>query len=139
MAIQKPLEEGYFKISDDGKLTLLGSYSKTADEYFFPRRKLCPISGEPVEDVELPREGALYSWTYVFMPMMGADNKGHGIGQVDLPNGVRVQAVIEGNQGDWEIDMPMVVKPLTVMKKDEIEWCSFQFAPIKSGGSKNER
>ena len=36
MAIQKPLEEGYFRISEDGTLTLLGSYSKAADEYFSP-------------------------------------------------------------------------------------------------------
>lgn len=134
MTIQKPLEEGYFRISEDGMLTLLGSYSKAADEYFFPCRKLCPITGEPVEDVELPREGILYSWTYVHSPMignmqLGSESKGHGIGQIDLPNGVRVQAVIEGDQGDWQIGMPMKVKPLKMMEKGEVELCTFQFAP----------
>jgi uncharacterized protein len=139
MASKKPLEEGYFEISDEGELTLLGSYSKAADVYFFPRRKLCPITGEAVEDVKLPREGNLYTWTYVALPIlgnvqMGSQSKGHGVGQIDLSNGVRVQAVIEGAEKDWEIGMPMIVKPLTVFKQEEVEFCTFQFAPIKSGG-----
>ncbi len=139
MAVLKPLEEGYFKISGNGDLTLLGSYSRAADEYFFPIRKLCPVTGEPVKDVELPREGILYSWTYVHSPMMGgiqlgSRTQGHGIGQIDLPNGVRVQAVIQGNQGDWQIGMPMEVSPLKILEKDGVELCTFQFVPKKSGG-----
>lgn len=137
MAKQIPLEEGYFVIPEDASkpVQLIGSYSKAADKYYFPRRKLCPITFEPVEDVLLPPEGTLYSWTYIEMPMMGNmqfSEAGHGVGQVDLPGGVRVQAVIEGKMGDWEIGMPMKLVPLPVTTDNQgNELCTFAFAPVE--------
>jgi len=129
---QKPLEEGYFVIHDDGSSALLGSYSKAADHYYFPIRKQCPITEEPVETVELPTEGILYSWTYIHMPVMGATEMGyggHGVGQIDLPNGVRVQANITGKEGDWKIGMKMKLDLQPVIKKGETEYCTFCFSP----------
>lgn len=138
-----PCEEGYFRIpdSDPEHPVLLGSYSKAADQAFFPKRKLCPITSEPVEDCELPTEGVLYSWTYVEVPFMGnmqvAVKGGYGVGQIDLPGKVRIQSIIEGKQGDWEIGMPMIVKVLPVGKdKEGNTLCSFQFAPKKIGDGK---
>ncbi len=132
MSNKKPLEEGYFVIRDDGSPALLGSYSKAADEYFFPVRKQCPITEEPVETVELPVEGELYSWTYIYMPIMGATQMGaagHGVGQIDLPNGVRVQANITGEKGDWEIGMKMKLDLQPIIKKGDTEMCTFCFSP----------
>ncbi len=135
-----PLQDGYMRIPDDPAEPprLLGSYSPAADAYFFPRRKLCPITSEPVEDVELSPHGTLYAWTFIRMPRMGsralAEGGGYGAGQVDLPEGVRVQAVLEGAMGDWEIGMKMVLKPLPVMEDDDgTMLCSFQFAPAADG------
>ncbi len=131
-----PVEEGYLRIraEDEDHPVLLGSYSKAANQQYFPRRKLCPITMEPVEDCELPAEGVLYSWTYVEVPFMGnmqvAVKGGYGVGQIDLPGKVRIQSIIEGKMGDWKIGMPMIVKALPVGKdKDGNELCSFQFAP----------
>src|SRR5512134_701737 len=104
-----PVEEGYFRIPDgnDGAAVLLGSYSPAAKTYFWPRRKRCPITLEAVEDCELSTEGVIYSWTYVLMPWLGSmemdSGGGFGAGQVDLPEGVRIQAPLEGKMGDWEI------------------------------------
>jgi len=132
-----PLEEGYFRMpeSPDDPPRLLGSYSPAADRCFWPRRKLCPITSEPVEDRLLSPEGVLYSWTFVEMPWMGsmktADGGGYGVGQIDLPEGVRVQALIDGRMGDWTIGMPMVFAPRCVSTDDGgVELCTVAFAPV---------
>ncbi len=130
----KPLEEGYFVIKDEDQPVLVGSYSPSADKYYYPKRKLCPVTSEPVEDAELPTEGELYSWTYVEMPMMGAmpmgDQKGHGVGQIDLPCGTRIQSIIKGKQGDWEIGMKMRLVLLPVKEQGSTVKCSYCFEPV---------
>lgn len=130
---RKPLQDGYFVIHEDGSPALLGSYSKAADQHYFPVRKQCPITEEKVETVELPTEGVLYSWTFIHMPVMGATEMGfggHGVGQIDLPGGVRVQANIVGKEGDWRIGMKMKLDLQPVVKKGETELCTFCFRPI---------
>jgi len=137
MTKQAPLEPGYFKMpeKEGERPRLIASYSRAANKYFFPRRLQCPITEEPVEDVELSPEGVLYSWTYVQMPFMGSaqlgDSKAHGVGQIDLPEGVRIQSVIKGKMGDWEIGMPMGLELIPVKKKGETELVTFCFAPIE--------
>ena len=132
-----PIEEGYFRIPDapGEPPRLLGSYSRAANARFFPRRKLCPITSGPVEDCELSPVGTLYSWTFIKMPVMGvlkeAVDGGHGVGQIDLPEGVRVQARIAGRMGDWRIGMPMRLALWPVMKDEhDNELCTFQFEPV---------
>ena len=136
MSQRLPLEPGYFTLPAESGAAprLLGSYSPAADKYFFPRRKLCPITSGPVEDCELSDQGILYSWTFIKMPWLGrleeAEGGGYGVGQVDLPEGVRVQARISGEMGDWEIGMPMRLELLPVTQDDEgNELCTFQFVP----------
>lgn len=131
-----PLEDGYFRMpeSPDDRPRLIGSYSRAADRCFWPRRKRCPITSGPVEDRLLSPEGLLYSWTFVQMPWMGsmrtAEDGGYGVGQIDLPEGVRVQALIDGKQGDWRIGMPMVFTPRSVATDDDgNELCTVAFAP----------
>lgn len=130
-----PIEEGYFFIpeSPEQPAYLLGSYSPAADRHFWPRRKLCPITSEEVEDCDLSPDGVLHSWTFVEMPWMGsmktADGGGYGVGQIDLPEGVRIQALLDGEMGDWKIGMPMVFAPRTVAQDDDgNDLCTIAFA-----------
>lgn len=141
MTRRLPLEEGYFTVPEheDEAPRLLGSYSPAADTYFFPRRRRCPITEQPVEDVELSPDGVLYSWTFVEAPWMGrrrmsGDLAGHGVGQVDLPEGVRVQGIIDGQMGDWAIGMPMrlALQPIRT-DEDGNELCTFKFSPVEEG------
>lgn len=129
-----PIEEGYFRIpeADDGNPVLLGSYSPAAKTYFWPRRKRCPITLEPVEDCELSTEGVIYSWTYVLMPWLGSmemdSGGGFGACQVDLPEGVRVQAPLDGQMGDWAIGQPVrLVTRVLDRDSDGNELCSIAF------------
>lgn len=133
-----PVEEGYFRIPEEAGASpvLLGSYSPAAKTYFWPRRKRCPISLEAVEDCELSTEGEIYSWTFVVMPWLGSQEMdaggGFGAGQVDLPEGVRIQAPLEGKMGDWAIGQKVRLVTRTVAK-DEAgnELCTIAFRLVE--------
>lgn len=134
MARMVPLEEGYMVIPENPELPtrLLGSYSKAANKTYFPIRKLCPVTSEPVETVELSPVGELYSWSFIMMPKMGSREKvpGYGVGQIDLPEGVRIQAPIDGKMGDWKIGMKMRLVPNPVVTdEDGTQYCGFKFIP----------
>jgi len=140
MPTRVPIEEGYFRIPEgpEGPPVLLGSYSPAAKTYFWPRRKRCPITLQPVEDCELSTEGELYSWTFVFMPTMGSQAKdsggGFGAAQVDLPEGVRIQALLEGKQGDWTIGMKVRLTTRQVATDDAGNAvCTIGFAAAGEG------
>lgn len=138
MAKMVPLEEGYMIISETPGVPtrLIGSYSKSAKKTYFPIRKLCPVTSEPVETVELSPEGVLYSWSFIQMPKMGSRQKveggGYGVGQIDLPEGVRIQAPIDGKMGDWKIGMKMRLAPNPVVTdEDGTQYCGFKFIPVQ--------
>lgn len=120
-----PLDPAYFRIPDGpgAAPVLLGSYSPAAKTYFWPRRKRCPITLDAVEDCELSGDGALYSWTFVYMPNIGSaavdSGGGFGVGQIDLTEGVRVQALLDGQFGDWTIGMPMRLTTRAVGTDDD--------------------
>ncbi|MBV1904697.1 MAG: OB-fold domain-containing protein [Pseudomonadales bacterium] len=134
MTKRKTLEDGYMVIPEnpDEPCRLLGSYSKAADRTFFPIRKRCPITEKPVETVELSNEGILYSWSFIHMPKMGSQKLdafgGYGVGQIDLPEGVRIQSVIDGKQDDFKIGMKMRLEANPMLTDDDgTEYCGFKF------------
>ena len=51
-------------------------------------------------DIDLSPEGVLYAWTFLYVPRMGSisfgDTGGYGVGQIDLREGVRIQAPLLG-------------------------------------------
>ena len=132
-----PLEDGYMNVSarEDGSVRLLGSYSPAAKVTFFPQRKRCPITGTPVDLVELSAEGILYSWSFIHMPKMGSMEEdaggGYGVGQVDLPEGVRIQTLIDGRPEDFEIGMRMRLEANVIATdEDGTQYCGFKFVPV---------
>jgi uncharacterized OB-fold protein len=137
MVNQRPLEEGYFTMPERaGDLArLVGSYSPLAETHFFPRRQICPITLGPVEDRPLSPVGVLYSWTFIY-GRGGGEEGGHGVGQVDLPEGTRIQTRLLGRFGDWEIGMPMQLELVPVATDEEgNELLTFSFAPIADGAT----
>ena len=110
-----PIEEGFFRIPDDPDELprLLGSRCPSCGEVFFPRRLVCAqCLHEGTDDVELSTRGRLWTWTYCHVPMFGkkdADVPGYGVGQVDLPEGPRVQSILLGGPDDFEIGMELEI------------------------------
>ena len=60
-------------------------------------------------DAELAARGTLYSYTFVHMPLFGSHNvehaEGYGVGQIDLPEGPRVQAPLAGKQAEFRVGL----------------------------------
>jgi uncharacterized OB-fold protein len=131
-----PIEPGYFTIPDDPSAAprLLGSRCRACGEVFFPRRAVCArCLIEGTESAELGPRGRLWTWTWCHVPLFGslrAETGGYGVGQVDLPEGPRVQAVLSGGASDFRIGMPMALE-LEVLRRDAEgrEVVIFRFRP----------
>jgi uncharacterized OB-fold protein len=109
-----PIKDGYFTIPEDASTPprLLGTRCRSCGEHFFPRRAVCAkCLSRQTEDCELSPKGTLYSYTFVHFPLFGSMNAehfdGYGVGQVDLPEGPRVQAPLAGKQGEFRIGQPL--------------------------------
>jgi uncharacterized OB-fold protein len=121
-----PIEPGFFTIPDDPAEPprLLGSRCRACGEHFFPRREVCArCLARGCDDVLLGPRGALHTWTWVHVPFFGRKSAdggaGYGVGQVDLPEGPRIQAVLSGAQRDFAIGMPMALELETVRETPE--------------------
>lgn len=78
----------------------------------------------------------MYAWTFLSVPRMGTvtfgPTGGYGVGQVDLPEGVRIQAPLVGSLGDWSIGEEMVLPVFPVGEDDEgSELVTFRFEVLR--------
>ena len=105
-----PLKAGFYTVPEDPSAPplLLGTRCEACGEHFFPRRAICAkCLSEATRDVELSSDGTLYSFTFVHLPLFGSTNMehadGYGVGQVDLPEGARIQAPLAGKQAEFRV------------------------------------
>ena len=132
-----PVEDGYFTVPDDPAEAprLLGSRCPACGEHFFPRRHVCAkCLAEGCEDVLLGPRGRLWTWTYVHVPLFAKKDArvdAYGVGQVDLPEGPRVQAILVGGPEDFRIGIDMELDLETLRTGDDgREVVIFRFRPI---------
>lgn len=132
-----PIEDGYFTIPDDPAEAprLLGSRCPSCGEHLFPRRHVCArCLHEGCEDVLLGPRGRLWTWTYVHVPLFAKKDRdvgSYGVGQVDLPEGPRVQAILVGERDDFEIGMELELDLETLRADDGgDEVVIFRFRPV---------
>lgn len=131
-------DPGLFRLPSGGedRPRLLGSHAPESDLYFWPRRRRCPVTRTPVVDVELGPTGTLYAWTFLHVPRMGnvsfGDSGGYAVGQIDLPQGVRVQSPLVGSQDDWAIgdEMALTLFPVGI-DDDGNELVTFRFEVVR--------
>jgi uncharacterized OB-fold protein len=133
-----PIEPGYFRIPDDpgASPVLLGSRCPNCGEVFFPRRMVCAqCLHEGTDDVDLSTRGRLWTWTYCHVPLFGkkdADVPGYGVGQVDLPEGPRIQAILMGDAADFEIGMELETDLETLRtNSDGDDVVIYRFRPLE--------
>ncbi len=105
-----PIKPGFFTVPDDPAEApkFLGTRCESCGEHFYPRRKICAkCLSEQTVDVEMATRGVLYSYTFVHFPLFGSTNMehmgGYGVGQVDLPEGPRIQAPLAGKQEEFRV------------------------------------
>jgi hypothetical protein len=133
-----PLEEGYFTIpSSAGEEShLIGSKCRSCGEYFFPKRVFCAKCFlEDTEEVLLSRKGKLYTYTTVHVPMFGKvvmDRGEYCVGQVDLPEGPRIQTTLSCDPSELKIgmDMELDLKKINEDKRGN-DVVVYQFRPYK--------
>jgi len=136
-AVRVPIEPGFFTIPDDPaeQPRLLGCRCRDCGEHLFPRRVVCAAClSENLDETLLGPRGMLYTWTYVHVPFFGsrrADVGGYGVGQIDLPEGPRVQAVLSGGPDDFHIGMEMELELESLrQREDGSDVVIFRFRPL---------
>ena len=137
-----PIADGFFTVPDDPaeRPLLLGSRCQACGEVFFPRRHVCAkCLHEGCDDVELSPRGTLYTWTYVHVPLFAkadAQVSGYGVGQIDLPEGPRVQAILVGEADEFRIGLE-VETDLEVLRTDGDgnEVVIYRFRPVAEGSA----
>ena len=137
MATRVPIEEGYFTVPDDPAAVprLLGSRCGACGEAFFPRRLVCAkCLAEGCEDVELGPRGRLWTWTYVHVPLFAKKHarvEAYGVGQDALPEGPRVQSILQGGSDEFTIGMEMELDLESLRTDDDgREVVIFRFRPV---------
>ena len=131
-----PFDEGYFTVPAAPGETprLIGSRCRSCGEHFYPRRLTCAkCLSEEMEEIRLGPRGRLYTHTFLFAPGFGdaTDVEGYPAGQIDLPEGPRVQSVLVGKRGDFRIGMEMEMTIETVAHdKEGRDIVMYRFRPV---------
>ncbi len=127
----------YFEVTDrdDAPARLRGSRCPACDEVFYPRRLVCAkCLTEGTDDVLLGTTGTLYTWTWVHVPLFAktdAKVSEYAVGQVDLPEGPRVQAILMGSPGDFSIGMQLELGLETLRQDaDGNDVVIYRFVPV---------
>jgi uncharacterized protein len=132
---RRPVEPGYLFFSESGidPPHLLGTRCRSCGERFFPLRATCAkCLARDVEDVLLSETGTLYSWSHVRMPLFKSQKEwqGYFVGQIDLPEGVRIQSLVSTDREHLEIGETMTMELQTVrVEEDGTEVVTFRFRP----------
>jgi uncharacterized OB-fold protein len=130
-----PIEDGFFTIPDDPaeEPRLLGSRCRACGEVFFPRRVVCAkCLAHGTDHVVLGPRGRLWTFTWCHLPLFGSrrTDGGYGVGQVDLPEGPRIQSVLAGRREEFAIGMELVLDLETLgQTKDGADFVIFRFRP----------
>lgn len=108
--------------------TLLGSRCNQCGASSWPARAICHRCGSPdVEGSVLSREGSLITYTTVWVPRPGLEPP-YALGQIDLPEGVRVIAHVREVPDDARVPLPVHV----VMAADADTVPPFWFEPTQA-------
>ena len=136
------IEDGYFTIPEDPgePPRLLGSRCPACGEHFYPRRVVCAqCLHEGTGDVLLGPRGRLWTWTYVHVPLFAKKDgsvDAYGVGQIDLPEGPRVQAILVGGPDDFEIGMELELDLETLSTdRDGNDVVIYRFRPVTEEGT----
>jgi len=134
--VRVAIKAGYFTVPDDPTEPprLLGSRCVACGEHFFPRRAVCAkCLARDCVDAELGPRGTLYSYTFVHFPLFGStrvEHIGYGVGQVDLPEGPRVQLPLAGKQEDFRIGQTLETELEPMREEDGREIVIVRFRPV---------
>jgi uncharacterized protein len=134
-----PVAEGVFTWPAD-EPQLIGSRCSACDMVTFPTQDSCPrCASTAMEEALLARRGTLWAWTTQAFPPpwpyagpTGADFVPFGVGYVELPGEVKVEARLTSCEPDVltnGMEMELVVVPFRT-DDDGNEVVTFAFRPV---------
>ncbi|MBU2550639.1 MAG: Zn-ribbon domain-containing OB-fold protein [Proteobacteria bacterium] len=125
----KPFKEGLFTRNEVPEL--MGVRCRDCGRTAFPHRDLCIFChGRDVEPVGLSRRGILHTYTVCRIPVPLLPVP-YAVGYIDLPEGVRVFARLEGGEKGGlrtGMEMELTVGPIKT-DRDGNEIVSYKFRP----------
>jgi len=137
-----PVKPGFFTVPDDPNEApkILGTKCNTCGEHYFPSRAICARAeclSEDTSEVQMGPRGTLYTYTFVHMPLFGSSNlahmDGYGVGQVDLPEGPRVQLPLAGKKDDFRIGQTLEAELDTMREEGATDYVIVRFRPVEAG------
>jgi uncharacterized OB-fold protein len=139
--LRAPIREGLLtgSLDDLSSVTLTGSRCSGCGETSLGARDVCPNCGQgTVKHVALSAHGVLWSFTVIRHRPPGDYRASgafspFGIGLVELPDGIRVLAPIEGDIRHLKIGMELRFKPYVRHDEDK-EVVAFAFEAADSEG-----
>jgi uncharacterized OB-fold protein len=123
-----PIREGVFRQTADGAV-LIGSRCRNCQHVHFPPTKLCLEcrKGE-LDDVELSRNGTLFSHTTVHMRAPHF-NPPYQVGYVKLPEGVTIFAPLRSVGVPLKVGMAMSVEVVPLWTENDKDMIGYRFFP----------
>lgn len=135
-----PIKPGFFTVPDDPSVApkFLATKCEQCGEFFFPRRQVCAkCLSERTTAVELDGKGTLYSYTFVHLPLFGSTNlehmDGYGVGQIDLPEGPRIQAPLAGKQAQFSVGIAVEAELDALREDGGRDIVIIRFRPVEGG------
>lgn len=135
-----PVRQGLIGQSGGG-IHLLGSRCAACGEVSLGSNMLCLNCGSgSVAVVSLGQEGTLWTYTVVRHKPPGAYRGPDpfvpfGLGLVELPEGLRVLAPLQGDVAAFHIGQKMRLQPQILSGAAEPDVLAFAFAPVDAGGA----
>lgn len=129
------INEKWFTQTPQG-LALAGSRCRTCGRVYFPRKRVCSdcFQIDQMESVALGRLGRLYSFTVVEAGPPGF-RVPYAAGYVDLLEGVRIFAPIEGEAEALEIGMELEMTTGPIKEENGVTIVGQKFRAVRNGNA----
>jgi uncharacterized OB-fold protein len=133
-----PAKPGYFTVPDDPATPpeVIVSRCQDCGEFFFPKRLVCgKCMSRKTEETTVAARGTIYSYTFVHIPLFGSTRieyqEGYGVGQIDLPEGPRIQLPLVGKQEAFAVGKKVVGELAAIREQDGTDVVLLRFKPVE--------
>ena len=84
----------------------------------------------------MPARGTLYSYTFVHIPLFGSTKieyaEGYGVGQIDLPEGPRIQLPLAGKREQFRVGAQVRGEISIMREHEDKDIVILRFRPVEA-------
>ena len=88
------------------------------------------------EEAKVPARGTLYSFTFVHIPLFGSTKieyqEGYGVGQIDLPEGPRIQLPLVGRREQFRVGQQVAGEISVMREHEDKDVVILRFRPVEA-------